>query len=225
MKRAPAPAKINLALVVGPPRDDGKHELAHGLPAHRPRRPDRSRAGAGRSASRASRATRSSRAALELLAAARRQSSRAGACGSRSGSLSPPVSAAAAPTRRPRFGSRTRRSPSRCRRASSTRSPPGSAPTCPFFLVDGPQLGSGDGTSSQPLDLPQDFWVVAPPPERRGEELDRRRLRGVRRAQRRRRLGGARGTCCSTRSPRSSGRATSPRCRRTTSRARRSPTS
>ena len=25
--RAPAPAKINLALVVGPLRDDGKHEL------------------------------------------------------------------------------------------------------------------------------------------------------------------------------------------------------
>jgi len=27
VKRAPAPAKINLALVVGPIRDDGKHEL------------------------------------------------------------------------------------------------------------------------------------------------------------------------------------------------------
>ena len=27
MKRAPAAAKINLALVVGPPRDDGKHEV------------------------------------------------------------------------------------------------------------------------------------------------------------------------------------------------------
>ena len=26
--RAPAPAKINLALVVGPPRADGKHEVA-----------------------------------------------------------------------------------------------------------------------------------------------------------------------------------------------------
>ncbi len=28
MTRAPAPAKINLALVVGPRRDDGKHEVA-----------------------------------------------------------------------------------------------------------------------------------------------------------------------------------------------------
>jgi 4-diphosphocytidyl-2-C-methyl-D-erythritol kinase len=30
----------------------------------------------------------------------------------------------------------------------------------PFFLVDGPQLGSGDGGELQPLELPQDFWVV-----------------------------------------------------------------
>ena len=28
MKRAPASAKINLALVVGPAREDGKHEVA-----------------------------------------------------------------------------------------------------------------------------------------------------------------------------------------------------
>jgi 4-diphosphocytidyl-2-C-methyl-D-erythritol kinase len=30
----------------------------------------------------------------------------------------------------------------------------------PFFLASGPQLGSGDGTSLAPIDLPQDFWVV-----------------------------------------------------------------
>ena len=30
----------------------------------------------------------------------------------------------------------------------------------PYFLVDGPQLGSGDGTELAPLDLPQDYWVV-----------------------------------------------------------------
>jgi 4-diphosphocytidyl-2C-methyl-D-erythritol kinase len=30
----------------------------------------------------------------------------------------------------------------------------------PFFLVDGPQLGTGDGRVLKPLDLPQDFWVV-----------------------------------------------------------------
>jgi 4-diphosphocytidyl-2-C-methyl-D-erythritol kinase len=30
----------------------------------------------------------------------------------------------------------------------------------PFFLADGPQLGSSDGSELTPLDLPQDFWVV-----------------------------------------------------------------
>lgn len=30
----------------------------------------------------------------------------------------------------------------------------------PFFLRDGPQLGTGDGTELQPVDLPQDYWVV-----------------------------------------------------------------
>jgi 4-diphosphocytidyl-2-C-methyl-D-erythritol kinase len=30
----------------------------------------------------------------------------------------------------------------------------------PFFLVDGPQLGSGDGSELAPLELPQDFWVL-----------------------------------------------------------------
>jgi 4-diphosphocytidyl-2-C-methyl-D-erythritol kinase len=30
----------------------------------------------------------------------------------------------------------------------------------PFFLVDGPQIGTGDGTILGALDLPQDFWIV-----------------------------------------------------------------
>ena len=30
----------------------------------------------------------------------------------------------------------------------------------PFFLREGPQLGSGDGTTLDPLDLPQDYWIV-----------------------------------------------------------------
>jgi 4-diphosphocytidyl-2-C-methyl-D-erythritol kinase len=30
----------------------------------------------------------------------------------------------------------------------------------PFFLCEGPQLGSGDGTGLEPLDLPQDYWVL-----------------------------------------------------------------
>jgi 4-diphosphocytidyl-2-C-methyl-D-erythritol kinase len=30
----------------------------------------------------------------------------------------------------------------------------------PYFLEDGPQLGSGDGTDLEPLELPQDYWVL-----------------------------------------------------------------
>jgi 4-diphosphocytidyl-2-C-methyl-D-erythritol kinase len=30
----------------------------------------------------------------------------------------------------------------------------------PFFLTSGPQLGTGSGTDLEPLDLPQDYWVV-----------------------------------------------------------------
>jgi len=30
----------------------------------------------------------------------------------------------------------------------------------PFFLTSGPQLGTGTGTQLEPLDLPQDYWVV-----------------------------------------------------------------
>jgi 4-diphosphocytidyl-2-C-methyl-D-erythritol kinase len=30
----------------------------------------------------------------------------------------------------------------------------------PFFLTDGPQLGTGDGAELQALDLPQDYWVL-----------------------------------------------------------------
>ena len=30
----------------------------------------------------------------------------------------------------------------------------------PYFLRAGPQLGGGDGTELRPLDLPQDYWVV-----------------------------------------------------------------
>jgi 4-diphosphocytidyl-2-C-methyl-D-erythritol kinase len=30
----------------------------------------------------------------------------------------------------------------------------------PYFLLDGPQLGMGDGTELTPLELPQDYWIV-----------------------------------------------------------------
>jgi 4-diphosphocytidyl-2-C-methyl-D-erythritol kinase len=30
----------------------------------------------------------------------------------------------------------------------------------PFFLADGPQLGSGNGSELRPIDLPQDYWIL-----------------------------------------------------------------
>ena len=36
----------------------------------------------------------------------------------------------------------------------------------PYFLRDGPQLGSGDGTDLEALDLPQDYWVLLVLPKR-----------------------------------------------------------
>ena len=30
----------------------------------------------------------------------------------------------------------------------------------PFFLRDGPQLGTGTGTELQPIELPQDYWIL-----------------------------------------------------------------
>ena len=36
----------------------------------------------------------------------------------------------------------------------------------PYFLRDGPQLGAADGSSLEPLDLPQDYWVLLVLPDR-----------------------------------------------------------
>jgi 4-diphosphocytidyl-2C-methyl-D-erythritol kinase len=36
----------------------------------------------------------------------------------------------------------------------------------PYFLEDGPQLGTGDGTDLEALELPQDYWVLLVLPHR-----------------------------------------------------------
>ena len=127
--------------------------------ADRPRRPDRARRG-DRAPGRGLPGRHARRGRRSASSPAAPASSRTGACGSRSGSRSPPGSAAAAPTPRRRFGSPTRRCPSRCRPRSCTALAAQIGADVPFFLADGPQLGSGDGSELEPLDLPQDFWVV-----------------------------------------------------------------
>jgi len=156
--RAPAPAKVNLALVVGPLRDDGKHEVLTVL--QRIDLVDRIEL-AEASELRVDGFAEDTlvRAALQELAGAAGVDPRWGvriekripvAAGLGGGSsdaatalrlanetLPEPLPAEALRSLAARFGA-----------------------DVPFFLADGPQLGSGDGSELEPLDLPQDFWVV-----------------------------------------------------------------
>jgi 4-diphosphocytidyl-2-C-methyl-D-erythritol kinase len=157
-KRAPAPAKVNLALVVGPIRDDGKHEVLTVL-----QRIDL----VDRIELEDAPALRVEgfpgdmlvRAALEELA--------------RSAGVEPrwrvriektiPVAAG--------LGGGSSDAATALRLANETLEEPLAAEALlriaadlgsdvPFFLVDGPQLGRGNGGELEALDLPQDFWVV-----------------------------------------------------------------
>jgi 4-diphosphocytidyl-2-C-methyl-D-erythritol kinase len=158
VKRAPATAKLNLALVVGPRRDDGLHELATVF-----QRVDL----ADRIAVEPAPKLRVEgfpedtlvRGALEALAEAaagihaweariwKRVPVGAGLAGGSS-------DAATA-----------------LRLANETLPKPLSPPSLhmlaaelgadvPFFLTSGPQLGAGVGADLEPVNLPQDYWIV-----------------------------------------------------------------
>ena len=62
----------------------------------------------------------------------------------------------------------------------------------PFFLAGGPQLGTGDGTVLEPLELPGGYVVVLVLPEGESKESTASVYARVRRAARRRRIRGAR---------------------------------
>jgi len=158
VSRAPAAAKINLALVVGPLRDDGKHEVLTVLqridlvdrieleeaPALRVEgfEDDTLASGALRELSRAAGVEPRWRVRIEKRI---------------------PVAAG--------LGGGSSDAATALRLANATLPEPlpeaelralaaGIGADVPFFLADGPQLGSGDGSELAPLDLPQDFWVV-----------------------------------------------------------------
>lgn len=158
MNRAPAAAKINLALLVGPLRDDGKHEVLTVL--QRIDVVDRIELEEGpelrvegfvgdtlvgsalRELARAAGAEPGWRVRIE-----KRIPVAAGLGGGSS-------DAATAL----RLANRTLAEPlpdDELRRLAAS-----IGADVPFFLADGPQLGSGDGSELQSLDLPQDFWVV-----------------------------------------------------------------
>ena len=187
MSSATAYAKINLALVVGPLRDDGKHEVVTVLAADRPPR-RRSRSSPAEALVVEGFAEDTIvRAALEALADAA-GAEPAGACGSRSGSRSLPGSEAEAPTRRRRSGSRTRRSTrplasrraARPRRAHRRRRPV--LPRGRGAARDGRRDGAR--AARPPARLP----VVLVVPDDGGRRRRRGRLRRVRGARRRRRV-------------------------------------
>lgn len=154
MKRAPAPAKINLGLVVGPRRSDGRHELVTiyqrvAFSDHLTvERSDQLRVDGFGGDSLVKRA-------LELASD--------GAAFSARIKKRIPVAAG--------LGGGSSDAATALRLANALRDAPLDddslhAAACelgadiPYFLVDGPQLATGVGTELTPLELPQDYWVL-----------------------------------------------------------------
>jgi 4-diphosphocytidyl-2-C-methyl-D-erythritol kinase len=160
VKRAAAPAKLNLALVVGPRRDDGRHEVTTVL-----QRVDL----ADRVTLRPAERLRVDgfaddtlvRRALEALAEA------AGVEPRWQATIAKRIPVAAG------LGGGSSDAATALRLAAEMLDEPvelqplaaALGADVPFFLCPGPQLGEGDGTELTPLELPQDFWVVLVLPE------------------------------------------------------------
>ena len=158
MKRAPAPAKINLALVVGPAREDGKHEVATVL--------QRIDLGDRISVEPAATLTVMGfpgdtlvRGALTALAEAAGVEPRWRAtivkripvAAGLGGGSSDAATAL-------RLANEMLDSPLPPDELHSLAATLGA--DVPFFLVDGPQLGRSDGSELAAVDLPQDYWIV-----------------------------------------------------------------
>jgi 4-diphosphocytidyl-2-C-methyl-D-erythritol kinase len=158
MRRIPAPAKINLALVVGPSRADGKHEVATVLQrvdlADRVELAPAERLVVGGFPD----DTLVSRA-LEAIAA------EAGVEPRWRATIDKRIPPAAG------LGGGSSDAAAALKLANETLDPPLSVEVLhalaarlgadvPFFLRPGPQLGTGDGSELAPLELPQDFFVL-----------------------------------------------------------------
>jgi 4-diphosphocytidyl-2-C-methyl-D-erythritol kinase len=180
LRRFPAPAKLNLGLVVGPRRAGGKHEVTTVL--QRIDVSDRLTLEPGprlRVAGFAADTLVSG--ALTALAEAAgvapawsvriwKRIPVASGLGGGSSDAATALRLANATLERPL-------APHRLRELAA-----GIGADVPFFLAPGPQLGEGDGTVLTPLELPQDFWIVLVLPGGPGkrstaavyDELDRR---------------------------------------------------
>jgi 4-diphosphocytidyl-2-C-methyl-D-erythritol kinase len=156
--RAPATAKLNLALVVGPRRDDGMHEVTTVLQridlADRVALELSSRPGVTGFPDDTTVST-----ALALLAEAAGVEARwsvrltkeipvAAGLGGGSSDAATALRLANATLQRPL-------APARLAQLAAA-----VGADVPFFLAQGPQLGERDGTTLTSLALPQDYWVV-----------------------------------------------------------------
>jgi 4-diphosphocytidyl-2-C-methyl-D-erythritol kinase len=158
VNRAPATAKLNLALVVGPLRDDGRHEVATVL--QRIDLADRvSIEPAAELRVEGFAEDTLVRAALERLAEAAstkphwhaqiwKQIPVAAGLGGGSSDAATALGLA----------NETLTAPLPPERLHELAAELGA--DVPFFLSSGPQLGTGTGTELEPLELPQDYWVV-----------------------------------------------------------------
>ena len=164
IRRSPAPAKINLALVVGPLREHGKHEVATVL--QRVDFGDRValRAGAELTVRGFPEDTLVRRALTAFAEAAgvepawhvtitKRIPVGAG-LGGGSSDAATALRLANETVQRPLQGEQLAQLAARV------------GADVPFFLAHGPQLASADGTQLSRLDLPQDFYVVLVLPSR-----------------------------------------------------------
>jgi 4-diphosphocytidyl-2-C-methyl-D-erythritol kinase len=156
--RAPAPAKVNLALVVGPLRHDGKHEVVTvyqriGMSDRIDVEP------AERTEVYGFAGDTLVRDALDRLAVRTATDRRWRA------TIEKRVPVAAG------LGGGSSDAATALRLANATLEEPlppdelrdlaaGLGADVPFFLHSGPQLGTGDGTILGALDLPQDFWIL-----------------------------------------------------------------
>jgi 4-diphosphocytidyl-2-C-methyl-D-erythritol kinase len=156
--RAPAPAKLNLALVVGPLRRDGKHEVVTvyqrlGIADRIDVEPaDRVRVdGFGGD--------------TLVCEALERLATHVAAPHGWHARIEKHIPVAAG------LGGGSSDAATALRLANATLEepvPPGElralaaelGADVPFFLEDGPQIGSGDGSLLGPTDVPQDFWVL-----------------------------------------------------------------
>jgi 4-diphosphocytidyl-2-C-methyl-D-erythritol kinase len=163
VKRIPAPAKLNLALVVGPRRPDGRHEVTTVL-----QRIDLADRVALEPAEQLTvsgfRDDTLVRGALERLAEAAgveprwraRIEKRIPVASGLGGGSSDAASALLL----------ANRTLAKALDASALHAvAAGLGADVPFFLRSGPALASGAGDELEPLELPQDFWVVLHLPE------------------------------------------------------------